>query len=230
MALSNQSKIRLIAFDLDGTLVADTVYVWTTLHAYFNTDPKRRRRAKKAFFSKEISYESWFMTDLILLKERGATFDAIQKAFNSMRVAKGAMECLAALRQRGYKLAVISGSLDLVLERFFSKKLFDHVMINRISFDQSGRIAGGSATPYDLDGKADGLAELARREGLELSQCAFVGDNVNDIEVMRAAGFSLGVYVKAPEVIQAADEVIEGDDLRLVLPYFPGVELWIERS
>jgi 3-deoxy-D-manno-octulosonate 8-phosphate phosphatase KdsC-like HAD superfamily phosphatase len=57
-----------------------------------------------------------------------------------------------------------------------------------------------------------------------LSQCAFVGDNVNDLQVMKAAGFAVGVNIKHPDVEQAVDHVVSGSDLKSLLDLFPGVD------
>lgn len=214
------SHTELIAFDLDGTLVDDTIYVWKTLHEHFGTDSRRRHAARRDYFSGRISYEEWFRTDLELLAEKGANRDSILRCFDGLSLAPGAMDVLGELRKRGFVLGLISGSLDVLLDKFFPADTFDHVMINCMEFDEAGRIVSGKHTPYDLEGKARGLAELARREGLELSQCAFVGDNVNDLQVMEAAGFSVCVHPKHPDMERVADVVVKGRDLRPLLKIF----------
>jgi phosphoserine phosphatase len=221
MALNVPAPIRLICFDLDGTLIDGTIFIWSTLHEAFGSDPVRRKKAAQEHRAGHISYTQWFETDLLLLSERGATKDKIRKVISGLRPAMGAVETLRVLKERGYKLGIISGSLDLVLEHFFGDISFDHVLLNRIAFSPDGRIQGGEATRYDLEGKAAGLTELARREGLDLSQCAFVGDNTNDLAVMRAAGFSVGVFIKHEDVRSAAHVVIQEEDLRAILPFFP---------
>ena len=214
----------MICFDLDGTLIDKTVFIWSTLHEHFASDPDKRKQAAADYRAGRISYPDWFETDLELLKAGGADRDGIFKTLRSLKLTPGARECLSTLRARGYKLGLISGSIDVVLEHFFPEEPFDHVLINRIDFDESGRIAGGTPTPYDLEGKADGLRELAKREGLTAGQCAFIGDNFNDLPVMKAAGFSIGVFVKDPQVIAAVDLHFKGDDLRDLLPCFPGLK------
>jgi D-amino-acid dehydrogenase len=46
-------------------------------------------------------------------------------------------------------MGILSGSLDIVLERFFPSAPFAEVMINRLRFDAQGRIAGGVHTPSE---------------------------------------------------------------------------------
>jgi len=217
VALSNARDIRMVCFDLDGTLVDRTVFIWSTLHEHFGTDATRRKRAADDYRAGRISYADWFANDLRLLAERGADREGIIAAFGSLSPAPGARETLIELRRRGYRLGLISGSLDLLLDHFFHDTAFDHVLINRIRFDGTGRMAGGTHTPYDLEGKADGLREIAAREGLLVKQCAFVGDNVNDLAVMRVAGLAIGINIKSPAVAEAADVVIDNPDLRSIL-------------
>ncbi len=215
-------QIRLIAFDLDGTLIDETIYVWQTLHQHFSTDSQRRQQARADYRAGRITYAQWFDTDLELLTARGATRARIRACFAGLRPASGARQTLAALKSRGYRLGLISGSLDILLDQFFPTHPFDWVHINRLHFAPDGSIAGGRPTPYDMAGKADGLAAMAEESGLPLAQCAFIGDNVNDLDVMRAAGLSIAVHVKHPDVARTADLVIESTDLRALLPLFPG--------
>jgi phosphoserine phosphatase len=222
VALRKTENIRMVCFDLDGTLIDKTVFIWSTLHEHFASDPQKRKQAADDYRSGRISYPDWFETDLELLKSGGADREGIYKTLEKLKLTNGAKECLQTLKARGYKLGLISGSIDVVVEHFFTEKPFDHVLINSISFDERGKITGGTPTPYDLEGKAEGLMELARREGLSVEQCAFVGDNYNDLPVMKSAGFSIGVFVKDPQVIQAVDLHFQGEDLRDLLPHFPG--------
>jgi phosphoserine phosphatase len=207
----------LICFDLDGTLVDDTIYIWQTLHEAFETDTAARQRAYDDYHAGRISYRHWFEHDLKLLDAAGATEERIERVLDMLRPMPGAHATLRELARRGHRLAVISGSLDIVVRHVFPEATFDHVLINRLSFDRSGRIAGGEHTPYDLAGKADGLAEICRREGLATSQAVFVGDNANDVWIARAAGLGIAFNCKSDELRAVCDVEIEGKDLRAVL-------------
>lgn len=216
-------SIRLICFDVDGTLVDQTIYIWQTLHDHFGSDPERRRQAQQDYFARRISYADWFYHDIKLLREHGADRSGIERVIGLLAPMPGAAETLGELKARGYRIGVISGSLDLVLEHFFATAPIDHRLINRFTFDDAGKLVGGEPTPYDMAGKAAGLRELARREGLTIEQCAFVGDNKNDLEVMQVAGYSIGINIKHELVAKAVDRVVPGRDLRTLLDIFPGV-------
>jgi N-acylneuraminate cytidylyltransferase len=63
--------------------------------------------------------------------------------------------------------------------------------------------------PY-LQGIEDKLAELTkivRERGLELAQVAYVGNDVNDLECMHAAGVAIAPADSHPDALRAADLV-----------------------
>jgi phosphoserine phosphatase len=209
-------KYPLVCFDVDGTLVDDTIFIWQTLHDHFATDPALRKRAHDDFFAGKITYADWFHWDLKLLFAAGATEPRIRDVLDLLRPMDGASEALLELHARGYVLAIVSGSLDIVVAHLFADVPFKHVLVNRIAFDADGRIAGGTPTPYDLEGKADGLRELCRREGIDPSRAAFVGDNVNDLWIAKAAGLAIAFNCKSDELRAACRVEVCGKDLRAV--------------
>ena len=167
----------------------------------------------------EITYGEWFYGDLELLTGRGATRDRILDAIAPMRLMPGALETLSALKQRGHKLGVISGGLEIVLDSLLPEHEFDHVLINKILFGDHGEIVGGVPTKFDVARKAAGLKMIAAKENIPLESCVFVGDNFNDISVMQAAGLGIAFNCKSEELAQVADVVIGGEDLREILEY-----------
>jgi phosphoserine phosphatase len=90
------------------------------------------------------------------------------------------------------------------------------VFTNRIWFDDSGQIAGWEATPFDMEGKARALEQIAGRLGIDMSQTVYVGDNLNDIQVMGVAGLAIAYDPKHSSVGRAADAVVH-KDLRRIL-------------
>ncbi len=77
---------------------------------------------------------------------------------------------------------------------------------------------GVEATPYDIDHKADGLIEMARRTGISMEHTVFVGDHFNDVSVARLAGCSIAFNCKSEELRKVSDVITTGTDLRVILP------------
>lgn len=216
---SNGRRFDLVAFDVDGTLVDDTVFIWKTLHDYFGTDPESREMAFDNYMAGKWVYRQWFEHDMKLLTEAGADHGSMMEAIRGMRLTDGALETLTALRAAGAHLAIISGSLNIVVERFGLAPYFDDIYLNHIWFDDTGRLARWEATPYDVWDKATGLRHLADRYDIPMERTAFIGDNFNDVAVARAAGFSLAINCKSDELASVVDVVLEGGDLRAALPH-----------
>lgn len=51
------------------------------------------------------------------------------------------------------------------------------------------------------------LRDMAARRGLSLQEVAFMGDDVNDLEALRAVGFSAAPADALPQVLQVVDYV-----------------------
>ncbi len=220
-AAKKANSIRLACFDLDGTIIDETIFIWQTLHEYFGTDNEERRAYARMFFEGRISYKQWAMHDIMLWKQKGATKEKMLKALSVLRLMKGAIETLDELKKRGIKLAIISGSLDIALRSALPgyKSYFnnDDILINKIMFDEKGKIAKLKATYFDFKNKAEGLKKIAARHSIDISQTAFIGDHNNDIEAVKEAGLGIAFNSKSDELNAVADLVIEKKDLREVL-------------
>jgi HAD superfamily phosphoserine phosphatase-like hydrolase len=174
-------RFDLVAFDVDGTLVhhPEDKTVWEVLnHRFTGSDDQNARW--DLYRRGKLSYAQWVALDIASWRDAGATRETIAASFGALTLVEGARETLGALKSNGVRLAVISGTLDLLLDTLFPDHPFDEVYTNRIVFDADGRIAHWHATPFDMDGKGVALRSIALREDLPLSRCAFVGDHAND--------------------------------------------------
>lgn len=214
-------KYKLVCFDLDGTIVDDTVFIWQTIHEHFKTDNKKRKKATKKYYNKEITYEEWAEHDIKLWKEKKANKKEIFKAISSLKLMKGAKTTIKTLKKKGLKLAIISGSLNIVLEHLWPNynKYFDYVLINKIFFDKKGNISKTEFTAYDEEKKSLGLRQIAEMESVELYECVFVGDHKNDAHIAKEAGLSISFNSKSKALDEVCDVIIKEKDLKQILKY-----------
>ncbi|MBI4440398.1 HAD family phosphatase [Candidatus Woesearchaeota archaeon] len=212
-------KYKLVCFDVDGTLIDGVEFSWTHLHDYFNVDMKRRENARGKFFSGKITYLEWALHDIGMWMEKGATKKEFLEAISVFSLMPGARETLTELKKKGVKLAVISGSLDFILEKFIPdyREIFDEVFISKLIFGKDGKIKEVIATQYDQKQKAEALRIVAEKYGFSLKECAFVGDHHNDVEIMKIVGKGIAFNCKSDELRKIADVVVERKDLREVL-------------
>ncbi len=218
--------IAMVCFDVDGTLVRhpEDKTVWQVLNEVFlgpgqgGADGERFR----AFVEGRLEYAQWVALDVGDWQRAGLTRRALAEVIGrELAPVPGAAETLRVLRERGYRVALVSGTLDLTLEVVLGEVEVDRAFTNRIHFDPEGRISGWEATPFDMEGKARALDLLAREFDCPLTAIAFVGDHWNDLAALEKAALAIAFEPKDPRVRQAADHVIEGPDLRPLLDLFP---------
>lgn len=214
-------RYKLVCFDVDGTLIDNVTFSWQIFHDYFQTDKHRREDAKRKFFNGQITYKEWAEHDINLWRERNAKKQDFFKAIGHLRLMNGTIDTLTSLKKRGMKLAVISGSLNIMLEKFIPnyEEIFDDVFLSRIFFDEDGNITQIDATEYDMDGKALALRKIAEREGISLKECVFVGDYLNDLKIIQEAGLGIAFNCEYAELRKAANVVIDKKDLREILKH-----------
>ena len=129
-------KYRLVCFDVDGTLIDNVKFSWQVFHDYFKTDREKREKARNDFFNGSISYLQWAEHDIGMWKEKGAKKYEFLEALNGLKLMEGALETIHELKKHGLKLAIISGSLNILLEKFIPNynKLFDDIFFIKIFF------------------------------------------------------------------------------------------------
>ena len=215
----------LVAFDVDGTLVnapGDRT-VWEVLNEKFTGRADQNEERYALYRQGKLSYAEWVDLDISGWKDAGAKRDDLIEGFAPLRLIDGARETLERLKRAGYRLVVISGTLDVMLNTLLPDNAFDEVYTNHIEFDERGEIHHWKATPFDMEGKIKLLRAVALREGIPLERCAFVGDSSNDVWIAREAGFALALNPKSAELERVADAVVRSGDLRSILPHLlPG--------
>lgn len=214
-------KYKLVCFDVDGTLVDNVKFSWQVFHDYFQTDKVKREDARNKFMNGDISYLEWANHDLDMWKGKNATKDDFFRALEPLRLMNGAIEAVRELKKNNIRLAIISGSLNVVLEKLMPdyNDFFDDIFLSRIHFDEKGNIAKIEATEYDMDKKAEALRHIAEKKKIGLKECVFIGDYLNDVKVLKDAGLGIAFNCKEDRVKEAADIVVEKKDLREVLRY-----------
>jgi phosphoserine phosphatase len=220
-----ENSVRIVAFDVDGTLVEhdEGLVIWQVLNRLFSGSAELNAKRFQAFRSGEITYAEWVRLDIEGWKQGGATRDRIVKAIrDDLRLVPGAREVTVELARRGYFVAVVSGTLDIVLDTLFPEHPFHQVFANRIRFDDAGRIDGWTATPFDMSGKAEALRLLADQTATPASEIAFVGDHLNDLDALRFAGCPIAYDPKDDAVRSAAKHVVARGHLRQLLSLLPG--------
>ncbi|MEM3088052.1 MAG: HAD family phosphatase, partial [Candidatus Bathyarchaeia archaeon] len=129
-------------------------------------------------------------------------------------------ETITALKNAGYKIAIISSGISLLADRVKNELGIDKSFANELLIDQNGHLTGEGKENVELLKKVSVLQRLATSEGINTKQCAVVGDSIFDIPLFKRAGFSIAFNAKTHRVEEAADLAIKNKDLKEILRYF----------
>ncbi len=199
--------VRLIAFDLEGTLVK-SVSSWVELHKRFGTWEKGKEYAE-LFFSGKIDYVKWAELDASLW--RGHTREEIMEWANSVEYMDGAKERIEFLRTNDFRIAILSSGLMCLAERIAGELGVDYVFANELVFDENG-VVTGKVKPL-VDFKSKGVILRGLKNELRPELTVAVGDGYNDLSMFREADVSIAINphegVEGDHNVESLYEVME---------------------
>jgi len=205
--------LQLVVFDLDGVLV-DVDSSWQAVHRAFKVDNEENYRK---YLEGKIDYKEFTRLDVNLWGKVSAV--QIKRVLDRLPLMEGASETVFALKDAGYRTAIISSGISLLVDRVRRQLDICRSFSNRLVIDSGGCLSGECEEAVALLGKVRFLKELAYLEGITPKECAAVGDSVYDIPLFKVAGFGIAFNAREYKVRDAADVVVEGKDLMAILPY-----------
>lgn len=198
-------NIKLVCFDLDDTLIAESS--WLVLSRALGVEEKDKQLYQD-YHAGRISYEQW--NDRILeayLEHEDATREGITRAFTNLKYSEGAKDAVAYCKNAGYQVALISGSIDIVVDQIAKDLGIPYAKANNtFIFDDSGRLHGIHTEGDDRIKKADHLEAFCALLNIKITECACIGDGDNDLEMFRRTG--KGITFKGSPIEKDAWKVI----------------------
>jgi phosphoserine phosphatase len=215
--LRTQGKtISLVIFDMDGVLI-DMVSSWRYIHQHFGTS---NQQSVTAYLRGEIDYPEFMRRDVALWKENGkpVAIGTISKILDELPMIPGATDCFQFLKQHHITTAIVSAGLDILAEKIARRLGIDYVFANSVKTDQSGRLTGEGVLRVELTHKDRNVKTLLKKLGLPVDACASVGNSCFDIPMFEACGLGIAFNPEDDCVKASADLVVEGKDLRELIP------------
>ena len=205
--------IKLIAFDLDNVLIDGEAI--DEIGKLMGVETKISEITKKAMEG-DLDFETSLKERVALLK--GASVEDIKKVVSKIPLMKGAEETIAELKKRGYKIATITGSFEIIANRMKDDLGLDYAFSN-VLHEEDGKLTGDVSGPLVTGSKAEVLKEIMEMEKIKAEESAAVGDGANDVSMLEEAGLGIAFNAK-PVLKEKADVVVEKRDLKELLTVF----------
>lgn len=207
-------NVRLVVFDVDGTLTQHSS-VWWRLHELFDTT-KKGRLYYDQYFAGEINYDQWANYDAALWT--GKPVSKVMEIVSSTKLVPGVSETIASLSDQGIKTAILSGGLDIMADDIARRAGIEYVLTNKLGI-KDGILTGKVENIVGWADKAEHIHTILNHFGVTLEETAFVGDGRNDISVLSVVGLSIAFNPEDQDVADSAKVAISENDLRAILPY-----------
>ncbi len=214
------SDFKLIAFDMDSTLI--------NIECVDEIADAAGRKAEVAAMTEaamrgEINdYKASLRERVALLK--GVTVAQMDQIYaERLRLNPGAAELVAACKQAGLKVLLVSGGFTHFTDRIRDHLGIDYTRANVLEIE-AGVLTGRMVNqPWGdiCDGaeKRTMLLETCAALGINPSQAIAMGDGANDLPMMEVAGMSVAFHAK-PAVREQAHVRINSGGLDRLLTVF----------
>lgn len=192
--------IKLVCFDMDDTLVQQNS--WYTLNIGLGVTTLQDREMYEAYGAGTLNYTDWLKKLFSIYQMNGANQESIEKILSEYVLADGARELVSYLKDKGYELAIISGSIDTLVDAVANELQIGLRKGNtHFSYDDSGNLCDIQSEGEEVHAKLRHLSAFCNQLGIKLTQCVCIGDGANDIELFKATGKGV-TFTSAPEKVQ----------------------------
>lgn len=193
-------------YDLEGTLVSTNLV--HTLGFYARRQQGILRSVRKSaatlvsipLFAATDAYSRMVFNDMFFKRYKGETEDRLRFLAEDLfeevlkpAVFPGAYELIEKSRSLGLRQVVVTGALDISVERLMRHLGVDDFVANRLEFVNG--VATGRLLPPVLASatKASWIRTYAEREGLNLSESYGYSDSMSDLPMLSIVGHPAAV-------------------------------------
>jgi len=193
----------LVAFDFDGTLSDSEM---TVLLGEQNGTAQDMADITERAMNDEIEYAESLRQRCELLAD--LPDERAQAAFDAVELRPGAAEVIAALREAGHFVAILTGGFERGVEAALETEgvEVDAIVANRLPV-ADGHLTGDVEGPLIEGTKDDALEVATAIVGEDREDTVAVGDGANDLPMLEVAGLAVGFEPK-PAVEPSCDVTV----------------------
>jgi len=205
------SDFRLVAFDMDSTLIS--IECVDEIAAMAGCGPEVAAITEAAMRGEIEDYKESLRRRVALLA--GQPESTLERVYQErLQLNPGVETFVAACQAAGLKTLLISGGFTFFSERIRRRLSLDFARANTLGV-ADGRLTGTLLQrPWGdiVDGaeKKRVLLEVCELMGITTEQAIAVGDGANDLPMMQAAGLSIAYHPKPAVAEVARISILEG--------------------
>jgi phosphoserine phosphatase len=206
-----KKRKKVIVFDMDSTIVDGEII--DEMARLAGAKGKVKALTEKGMRG-EIDFVQSLRSRVSFL--RGLRIKSLDLISETLKLTKGSEELIAALKEMGFRVALISGGFTYFTDILKKRLGFDYAFGNDLEI-KGGRLTGRiKGRIIDAERKAEIMDEICRKEGITRDEVVAVGDGSNDRIMLANAG--LGIAFNAKEILKrVADGAITRDHMKGVL-------------
>lgn len=213
------SAVKVVAIDLDGTLLPETsvsleLARWTG-HADLLHDLERQY-ARGEISNKQIADET---VRYLAGKRLGEVDEILDRVPTLQNIAL----VVARISTLGHHCVLASVTWHFAVG-FYARKFGFPVFSGTKAEVREGVLSGYVTEYFDENDKADFVRRHCDSLGIPMTRCMAIGDSRSDLPLFRLAGSSIAVNSRSDELGQIAKHSVTADDLAELLPY---IETWL---
>ena len=198
--MSDKPKLKLAAFDMDGTLTS-VRSSWEYLHQRLGIWEGQAAKYQDRFLAGEISYEEFCKLDAAMWK--GMALEQVAAILEEIPVHKSAGELITVITEMGARPALISTGLKILADRLAGKMNFNFHLANELIHRQgimTGEIVVHVSTHPPGKTKGALIRDLMDQAGASRRVTVAIGDSAGDMDMFLEAGLAIAVNPKASDL------------------------------
>ncbi|MHA1270108.1 MAG: HAD-IB family phosphatase [Candidatus Helarchaeota archaeon] len=211
-----KSDMKLVVFDLDGTLTREP-NSWGLIHRKLGVIDEALKHAQ-LFYSNQIDYMKWAELDINLWIKKRANYYQLKKIIeDNIQPINGAEKTINILKRNNIETLVISSGLSIICNYFKKVLNYDEFIANRLIFDDK-KLLKGIVVKVGFN-KGLILKEYLQNKKIPLDNVISIGDNINDIQLFKVTPYSIAFNPKDKSLKKFATYTLETDNLTDILSF-----------
>lgn len=208
---------KLAIIDMDRTLIESS---------FINTCAKQFGFERELIDIVTSQTNPFIRTKQIARLLKGRSVNDLLQVAESIPVSKNADMLIKTLREKGYRIGIISDSYEYVTNYFMNRLGIDFSLANELEFSRS-LVTGEVKIPsFFLPNpksvctheicKTHAIVNLCESLQIDLSNSLTIGDGENDLCMTKKSGIGIAFCATAPMLNLVADFVITERDMALI--------------